>query len=211
MLLAAAMLARAEEALEVLRKTAETYKSAKSWALESVDKLEQATRGQQRTVTRPFHAWRLGNTMRVDFADGSARLTDGHFEWSSPAGSNTFTRKPAPWDSRGRLALQAYFYDFEGIADFVKTAGFIAPPGKDGFLIEVTYGLPGRVATEVTKNYWIDARNYTVLRETSNPTVMTDSSFSGPVKLTRTITFSKADLDAPVEASKLAVPPGEVR
>jgi peroxiredoxin len=207
-LLAAAALAPAEDALDVLRKTAETYKSAKSYALEGVDRLEEIARGKQRTTTRPFHAWRLGGAMRVDFADGAVRLTDGRSEWNSVAAGKPYTKKAVPWDSRGRWAFQEFYYDFEGIADFVKSAGFITPPGKNGFLIEVTYELPGRVAAEVTKNYWIDAQRYTVLRETSNPTAMTDRPTAGPVKLTRTITFAKADLNAPVEASRFA-PPAE--
>ena len=84
-LLAAATLAPAEEALDVLRKTAQAYKSAKSGALEGTDKLEEVARGKQRITARRFQAWRLGNNMRVDFADGAVRLTDGRTEWSSPA------------------------------------------------------------------------------------------------------------------------------
>ncbi len=204
---AAATLAPAQDALDVLRKTAEAYKSAKSGALDGTDTLEEAMRGRQRTTARRFHAWRLGNSMRVDFADGAVRLTDGRTEWTSPAQGKPFTKKPVPWDGRGRHAFQEFYYNFEGIAEFVKSAAFITPPGKDGFLIEVTYELPGRIAAEVTKNYWIDAEHYTVLRETSHPSVMTDRPITGPVKLTRTITFSKAELNAPVDASRFTPPP----
>src|SRR5581483_7963283 len=168
----------------------------------------EVARGKQRTTTRRFRAWRLGNRMRVEFADGAVRLTDGRTEWTSSAQGRPFTKKPAPWDSRGRHAFQEFYYDFEGIADFVKTAGFIAPPGKSGFNIEVTYELPGRIASEVTKNYWIDAGHFTVLREISNPTVMMDHAVAGGVTLTRTIAFSKADLNVPVDAALFA-PPGE--
>src|SRR5436190_3071273 len=210
MLLIAATLAPAEEATEVLRKTGETYRSAKSYALEGIDKVEETGRTRQRTTTRAFRALRLGNSMRVEFADGGVRLTDGRFEWNSPAQGKPFTKKTAPWDSRGRRAFQDFYYNFEGIADFVKSASYIAPPGKDGFLIEVTYELPGRVAADVTKNYWIDAGNYTVLRETSNPQVMTDRPIN-VLKLTRTITFSKVDLNVPVDDSRFVPPPDEPR
>jgi peroxiredoxin len=208
-LLAAASLARAEEALDLLRKTADAYKSAKGVALEGIDRLEEVARGKQRITTRRFHAWRLGNAMRVEFDDGAVRLTDGRTEWSSPAQGKAYTKRSAPWDSRGRRAFQEFYYDFEGIADFVKTAGFIAPPGKSSFNIEVTYELPGRIASEVTKNYWIDAENYAVLREISNPTVMMEHAVAGGVKLTRTVTFSKADLKAPVDASRFKPPSDE--
>jgi peroxiredoxin len=163
-LLAAATLAPAQEPLEVLRKTGETYKSAKSWTAEGVDKLEEVPPGKQ------------------------------------PA------KKAVPWDSRGRRAFQEFYYNYEGIADFVKTAGFISPPGKDGFLIEVTYELPGKIAGEVTKNYWIDAQSYTVRREISNPVAMIDPPTSGPVKLTRTITFEKVDVNAAVDPTLFRVP-----
>jgi peroxiredoxin len=209
-LLAAVSLARAEEALDVLRKTAETYKSAKSYAVEGVDKLEESGRGRQRTTTRPFRAWKLGDAMRVEFADGAVRLTDGHFEWNSSAEGKPFTKKTAPWDSRGRRVFQEFYYNFTGIADSVKAAAFIAPPGKDGFLIEVTYELPGRMAADVTKNYWIDAEGYTVLREISNPQVMTDRP-TAALKLTRTVTFAKVDLNASVEPSRFAPPPDQPR
>jgi hypothetical protein len=195
-LLAAATAAPAQEAIEVLRKAADTYKSAKSYALVGVDTLN---------ATRPFHAWRLGQAMRVDFADGAVRLTDGRFEWNSLAKGKPFTKKAAPWDSRGRHVFQEFFYNYEGIADFVKSAGFIAPPGKDGFLLEVKYELPGRVASEVMRNYWIDAQRYTVLRETSYPQII------GPSKAARTITFSKVDLNATVEESRFTPPPDEPR
>src|SRR5690242_20565508 len=178
-LIAAAALVRADDAMDVLRKTADSYKSAKSASLEGVDTLEEVARGKQRTTTRRFRAWRLAGAMRVEFADGAVRLTDGRTEWSSSAPGKPFTKKPVPWDSRGRHAFQEFYYNFAGIADFVKSAGFVAPPGKDGFLIEVTYELPGRIASEVTKNYWIDGEHYTVLRETSNPTVMTDRPTAG--------------------------------
>ena len=147
--------------------------------------------------------------MRVDFADGGVRLTDGRLEWNSTAQGKPYTKKPVPWDSRGRRAFHEFYYNYEGIADFVKSADFISPPGKDGFLIEVTYELPGRIAGEVTKSYWIDAQHYTVLRETSNPMAMMDPPTAGPVKLTRTITFEKVDLNAPVDASLFAPPPDE--
>ena len=119
---------------------------------------------------------------------------------TAPRKASSHTKKPAPWDSRGRRAFHEFYYNYEGIADFVKSADFITPPGKDGFLIEVTYELPGRVAGEVTKNYWIDAQHYTVRRETSNPVAIVEPPTAGPVKLTRTITFEKVDLNAPVDA-----------
>ena len=166
-------------------------------------------RGKQRTTTRPFHAWRHGALMRVDFKDGGSRLTDGRFEWNTSAPGKQPTKKPVPWDSRGRRAFNEFYYNYEGIADFVKTAGFIVPPGKDGFLIEVTYELPGRVAGEVTKDYWIDAQNYTVNRETSTPAAMLDPPTAGPVKLTRTITFEKVDLNAPADPALFTTPHDE--
>jgi peroxiredoxin len=206
-LVAAVPIAPAEDALEVLQKTAAVYKSAKSYALTGVDKLEESGRGRQRTITRNFRAWRLGKSMRVDFADGAVRLTDGRTEWNSPAQGKPFSKRTAPWDSRGLRAFQEYYYDFEGIAEFVKTAAFITPPGKDGFLIEVTYELPGRVAAEVIKSYWIDAGNYTVLRETSNPQVMSDRPVN-VLKLSRTVTLSKTELNIPLEESRFS-PPSE--
>src|SRR6478736_1284998 len=178
---------------------------ARSWAQEGVDKLEEVRRAKERTTTRPFHAWRQGTQMRVDFADGGMRLTDGRFEWNATAPGKQPTKKAAPWDSRGRRAFNEFYYNYEGIADFVKSAEFITPPGKDGFLIEVTYELPGRVAAEVIKSYWIDAANYTVLRETSNPQVMSDRAVN-VLKLTRTVTFSKTDLNVPLEESRFAPP-----
>jgi thiol-disulfide isomerase/thioredoxin len=208
-LLAWATLAHAQEALEVLRQTAATYKSAKSWDQDGIDKLEEVRRGKQRTTTRAFHAWRQGASMRVDFADGGMRLTDGHSEWNSTAQSKPPTKKPVPWDSRGRHAFNEFYYNYEGIADFVKSADFVVPPGKDGFLIEVTYELPGRVAGEMTKNYWIDAQHHTVRRETSNPVAMLDPPTAGPVKLTRTITFEKVDLNAQMDPALFTVPADE--
>ena len=208
-LLACAMPAHAQEPLEVLRKTAAAYKSANTWAQAGIDKLEELRRGKQRTTTRAFHAWRQGTSMRVDFADGGMRLTDGRSEWNSSAAGKQPTKKPVPWDSRGRHAFHEFYYNYEGIADFVKSADFVVPPGKDGFLIEVTYELPGRVAGEVTKNYWIDAQHYTVRRETSNPVAMLDPPTAGPVKLTRTISFEKVDLNAPVEPALFTAPVDE--
>ena len=67
----------------------------------------------------------------------------------------------------------------------------------------------GRVAGEVTKNYWIDAQRYTVLREISNPAAIVEPPTAGPVKLTRTITFEKMDLNAPVDPSLFTLPPDE--
>ena len=96
-----------------------------------------------------------------------------------------------PWDSRGRRAFNEFYYNYEDIADFVKSADFITPPSKDGFLIEVTYELPGRVVGEVAKNYWIDADTYTVRRETSNPVPIVDPPTAGPVKSDAIITFER--------------------
>src|SRR5689334_22700923 len=104
-LLALPMIAPAQEALEVLRKTAAAYKSAESWAQTGVDKLEEVRRGKQRTTARPFHAWRDGMAMRVDFADGGVRLTDGRSEWNTTAPNKQASKKMVPWDSRGRLAF----------------------------------------------------------------------------------------------------------
>jgi thiol-disulfide isomerase/thioredoxin len=208
-LLTAATLAPAQDALQVLRKTAGIYKSAKSWTQQGVDKLEEVRLGKQRTTTRPFHAWRQDARMRVDFADGGTRLTDGRFEWNATAQSKQSTKKPVPWDSRGRRAFQEFYYNYESIAEFVKSAGFIVPPGKDGYLIEVTYELPGRIASEVTKNYWIEAGSYTVRRETSNPVAIVDPPTAGPVKLTRTITFEKVDLGATPDPSLFTFPSDE--
>jgi thiol-disulfide isomerase/thioredoxin len=210
-LLAFATLSPAQQALDVLRKTAAAYKSAKSWAQEGVDKLEDVRRGKQSTTSRRFHAWRQGAAMRVDFADGGVRLTDGRFEWNTTAQSKQSVKKPVPWDSRGRRAFNEFYYNYEGIADFVKSADFISSPGKDGFLIEVTYELPGRVAGEVAKNYWIDADTYTVRRETSNPVPIVDPPTAGPVKLTRTITFEKVDLKAVPDPSLFTFPADEPR
>jgi peroxiredoxin len=83
------------------------------------------------------------------------------------------------------------------------------PPDKGSFLVEVTYELPGRIAAEVIKNYWIDGDRYIVLRETSNPAVMTYGHGAGPVRLTRTISVSKTDLNVPLEWSRFAPPPAE--
>jgi hypothetical protein len=104
-LLAATIVAPAQEALDILRRTAETYKSAKSYALEGVDKVEEASRSKQRMTTRRFQASKLGESMRVDFEDGGVRLTDGRAEWNSPAQGRPYTKKAAPWDSRGRRAF----------------------------------------------------------------------------------------------------------
>jgi thiol-disulfide isomerase/thioredoxin/outer membrane lipoprotein-sorting protein len=195
--------------LEILRKVADTYKNAHSYELHGTDTLEQNIRGSQRTTERRFRAYRLQPSfMRVDFADGGRRLTEGHFEWNYNPQTKQYARKAVPWDSRGRRAFNEFFYDYEGIADSVKSAGFITPPGKDGYLIEVTYKLAGEL--EENRTYWIDAERYLVRRQISHPAPIVEPPTTGPIKLTRTITFQDAVLNAPLEAAFFA-PPHEER
>lgn len=197
----------AQDALAVLQKTAETYRQ--SYSLEGVDTLEKIVRGNSRTTARKFHAYRLNRGLRVDFADGGMRLTDGKTEWNRTTATQPYSKKPVPWDSRGLRALHEFFYSYDGIAEFVKRADFVVPPGKDGFLIEVTYQLPGGVAAEVIKNFWIDA-DYIVRREISHPAAIVEPPTAGPVKLTRTITFGKVTLNPPLDESLFTFrPPDE--
>jgi peroxiredoxin len=205
-LLAAVTPLHAQEPLEVLRKTSGIYRSARSYVLAGSDVLEQKSRARDRTTTRRFQAYRLGDSMRVDFADGGRRLTDGHTEWNYNPQTKEYSRKPVPWDSRGQRVLNEFFYNYAGIADFVKSAGFVSPPGKDGYLIEVTYELPGGVASEVIKNFWIDP-SYTVRREISHPIPIVDPPAAGPIQLTRTISFDKVALNAPLDESFFSVRP----
>jgi peroxiredoxin len=193
----------AQDAMEILHKTAAVYQGAKSYRVEGVDVLERTARGQKTATRRPFRASRLNGAMRVDFADGGMRLTDGHFEWNYNTGAREYTKKVAPWDSRGRRSFNAFFYNFESIAEFVQDAGFIGVPGKDGFVIEVHYLLPAGI--EEIKTYWIDGERYVVLRETSNPAPMFEQ---GPVHLTRTVTFQKIDLHPALDPA-LFTPPAE--
>ena len=145
--------------------------------------------------------------MRVEFTDGGIRLTDGHFEWNYNPQTKQYSKKPVPWDSRGRRALNEFFYNYEGIADLVKSAGFIGSPGKDSFVIEATYELPGGVAAEEIKTYWIDSR-YVVLREISHPAAIVEPPTAGPVRLTRTIDFQNVALNPSLEPS-LFTPPAD--
>jgi len=191
----------AQEPLEILRQTAATYKDAKSYKLEGTDTLERSARGKQSTTRRPFHASRLDAGMRVDFADGGIRLTDGHFEWNYNTQTRQYTKKPVPWDSRGRRSFNEFFYNYESIADFVHDAGFLGPPGKDGFLIEVNYLLPGDIAE--VRTYWIDRERYVVLREISSPATIGEI---GPVRLTRTVNFQDVVLGPKLEPSLFAPP-----
>jgi thiol-disulfide isomerase/thioredoxin len=198
--------AAAQDALDVLRKTAATYR--RPYSIEGADTLEKIVRGNARTTVRRFHAYRLDTAMRVDFDDGGVRLTDGKTEWNRTASGQPYSKKPVPWDSRGRRALHEFFYSYDGIAEFVKSADFVVPPGKDGFLIEVTYSLPGGLASEVIKNFWIDA-DYIVQREVSHPAAIVEPPTAGPVKLTRTINFGKVQLNPALEPSLFTFRPPE--
>jgi peroxiredoxin/outer membrane lipoprotein-sorting protein len=191
----------AQEPAEVLRRTGESYKNARSYSLEGTDTVEQVTAGNQRVTARRFHAYRLDASMRVDFADGGMRLTDGKSEWNYNTQTREYTRKAVPWDRRGIRVLHEFFYNYDGIADFVKRAEFISPPGKDGFLIEVTYELPGGVAAESIKNFWIDP-NFTVRREISYP-----RAFESRAKFTRTLTFEKTTFNTPLDPALFSIRP----
>ncbi len=197
----------AQDPKEIIRRTAETYKSAKSYKLEGTDTLEQNIRGRERTTRRQFKAFRQQpDAMRVEFADGGIRLTDGHSEWNYSPQTKQYTKKAVPWDSRGRRGVSEFFYNYEGIADFVKSADFVGPPGKDGYVIEVTYELPGNIASEEIKTYWIDAARHVVLREISHPATIVEPPAVGPVRFTRTIAFLNVELN-PTLAPSLFTPP----
>ena len=200
-ILAAARILFAQDALQVLQKTGDFYKSAHSYSLEGADTLEQVSPGGKRVTARPFHAYKLDAAMRVDFADGGIRLTDGKSEWNYNPRTKEYARKAVPWDRRGLRVLHEFFYNYDGIADFVKRAEFISAPGPDGFLIEVTYELPGGVAAESVKNFWIDA-NFTVRRETSYP-----RAFESRARLTRTITFEKTSFHPALDPALFTPPP----
>ena len=195
----------AQDALSVLRSTAENYKKARSYSLEGTDTVEHIAPGGKRLAARRFQARRLEAGMRVDFADGGIRLTDGKYEWNYNPQTERYSKKPVPWDTRGRRALHEFFYNYDIIADFVKRAQFITPPGGDGFLIEVTYELPGGIASEIIKNYWIDSA-YTVRRETSYPI-----SLEPRVRLTRIVNFEKTAFDATVDPELFSRPADEPR
>jgi len=196
-------LAFAQEPAEILRRTAETYRNARSYSLEGTDTLEQVSAGNKRVTARRFHAYRLDGAMRVDFADGGMRLTDGKSEWNYNTQTKEYVKKAVPWDRRGNRVLHEFFYNYDGIADFVKRAEFISPPGKDGFLIEVTYELPGGVAAESIKNFWIDP-GFTVRRETSYP-----RAFESRSKFTRTISFEKTAFHTPLDPSLFSIRPAD--
>ena len=185
----------------MLRRTAQTYKNARSYSLEGTDSLEQVTAGDKRVTSRRFRAVRLESSMRVDFADGGMRLTDGKSEWNYNPRTKEYAKKAVPWDRRGLRVLHEFFYNYDGIADFVKTAEFITPPGKDGFLIEVIYELPGTIASESIKNFWIDP-DFTVRRETSYPRALESRS-----RFTRTISFEKSAFNTPLDPSLFSIRP----
>ena len=194
-------LVRAQTPLEVLRKTGETYRNARTFSLAGVDTLEQITSGNKRVTSRPFRAWRRDAAMRVDFTDGGLRLTDGRTEWNYYPQSRQYAKKSVPWDRRGLRVFHEFFYNYDGIADFVNRAEFIAPPGKDGFLLEVTYELPGGIASESIKNYWIDP-GFTVRRETAYPRALESRA-----RLVRTITFEKTAFNVPMDPALFSFPP----
>jgi len=197
----------AEEPLDVLRKTAATYKNAKSYKLEGADILEQTVRGKVRITERRFQAYYLASAgMRVDFADGGMRLTDGHFEWNYNQQTKQYAKKPVPWDSRGSRIFNQFFYNYGGIADSVKSAGFLGPPGKE-LLIEVTYQFPGNI--EENRTYAIDAERYIILREISYPAPIVEPPTAGPVKLVRTVTMHNVALNPALSPSLFGPPPNE--
>src|ERR1051325_8221190 len=71
-----------QDPLSVLHTTAGRYKAARSYSIEGTDAVEHMAPGDQRVGTRRFLARRLDSGMRVDFADGGIRLTDGKYEWN---------------------------------------------------------------------------------------------------------------------------------
>jgi outer membrane lipoprotein-sorting protein len=213
-----------QDALDVLNKVGETYRSTKTLQAEADVQTEMNGQGmEQKIATHMFLTLAAPGKFRVETKTGPARIlmiADGQTVWMYFPELNKYSKLPvAAGHDSGANTLAAGLPGLGSVPDFSKVAEGVKEarmlPSEtlqvDGEAIdcyvigvlEETPALPGAQsntgssgARPMSETLWVDKTRLLVVRLSSD--METALGSSGSTKTKSTLTFSKLALDQPV-------------
>lgn len=218
------------DALAVLKKAGETYRSLKSCHFEGMIVVEMKSEGMQTRFEAPIvFAVSKPDKMRVEIKNpmlGQATVSDGQTTWRYAPMLRQYTKKAVAatvtpdTDSSGFSPLGFGIpVDFavadEHIAEDVKEARLLREEpvivegsSIDCYVIEALLDSPAKAAVSGSRTFWIDKARHIVLR-TIFSIKLEDSPFGGSMEVTATKTLAIAKLNEPLPDSLFIFTPPE--
>lgn len=192
--------AAAQDAAEILNRTAETYRNIRTWDIQQTVVVETPGNPASRTERRERYAAVEGKHRWEQ--DARMSVADGKYEWTYSSLTNRYTRREQDPVGGGPLPMGYWIPDAERVkrARLVReesvTVDGVAVPS---YVVEIEHDFADRVVRgeppEPPETLWIDKSRYLVLqRERRTPPVFA-------AQRTWTTTLTKIAINEPVPDS----------
>lgn len=201
--------ANGQDATELLRQTAETYRTLEAYHIEGTVTVETTTgAGDQSFEMAVVMAERPEDYLRAEVRGPTMEVLvvsneDG--AWMYMPSENQYTRT----ESRNRADLGVFAQDllgeYEQLAENVRAAQVLGMESvtvggadREAIVLEVEYEAVASVAgaDSTRKRLWIDAVHHLVLRDETSAYI-SDTPFGEPLRVRETTSFTRVETEAP--------------